>query len=188
MRSTCLVRVALDRGQKAALGRVLVVAFGTKSEYPVASDAGSLGAIYRRSARLSKCCSPSMRLKPPTSRGRAYGVLEAGRYAAMSKRGCIAATAAARDSALRAAVFAWLVAARDQKKCVVCYEYVSARLFTQICGDLGCMGSAKAKWAGSLVCYVTLAARGCRLDFFCVRALIKRLNARQSSTAAASAL
>ena len=127
MRSTCLVRVALDRGQKAALGRVLVVAFGTKSEYPVASDAGSLGAIYRRSARLSKCCSPSMRLKPPTSTGRAYGVLAAGRYAAMSK--CIAATAAARDSALRASVFALLDAARDRKKCVAGYEGVSSRLF-----------------------------------------------------------
>ena len=106
VRSTCLLGVALDRGQEALFGICLVVALRHEVEYPVGSEAGSFGALYRRNARLSKCSSPSMRLKPPTSMGRAYGVLAAaGLYAATSKRGCIAATAAARDSAVRAAVF-----------------------------------------------------------------------------------
>ena len=65
----------------------------------------------------------------------------------MSKRGCIAATAAARGSAVRAAVFALLDAARDPKKCVAGYEGVSARLLHTLWWRFGVHGQPAKGWA-----------------------------------------
>ena len=147
----------------------LVVALRHEVVVSSRERAGSLGALYRRCARLSKCCSPSMRLKPPTSTGRAYGVLAAaGRYAAMSKRGCIAATAAARDSAVRAAVFAWLVAARDPKEMRGWLRGDSSRLFHRLRLDYGVHGQPpKAIWAAELASVLQDASYGCRRAMIC---------------------